>query len=92
MIVVLGSVGMGMRAWMSRYKEKRAETGRAQAKNRAAKSCGEYRELSQRSRISKDSKREDRNSNGIQNIDKTAVTRDASKNSENRVLGRRTKK
>ena len=55
-------------------------------------SCGEYRELSQQSRISKDSKREDRNSNGIQNIDKTAVTRDASKNSENRVLGRRTKK
>ena len=55
-------------------------------------SCGEYRELSQRSRISKDSKREDRNSNGIQNIDKTAVMRDASKNSENRVLGRRTKK
>ena len=49
-------------------------------------SCGEYRELSQRSRISKDSKREDRNSNGIQNIDKTAVTRDASKNCENRAL------
>ena len=58
-------------------------------------SCGEYRELSQRSRISKDSKREDRNSNGIQNIDKTAVTRDASKNSEkscSRQKGKKIKK
>ena len=38
MIVVLGSVGMGMRAWMSRYKEKRAEIGRAQRASQ--ESCG----------------------------------------------------
>ena len=55
-------------------------------------SCGEYRELSQRSRISKDSKREDRNSNGIQNIDKTAVTRDASKKQQKSCTRRKNKK
>ena len=55
-------------------------------------SCGEYRELSQRSRISKDSKREDRNSNGIQNIDKTAVTRDASKKQQKSCSRQKNKK